>query len=82
MMLYAVETLRANGKFLFDRAYVHLFDAVDDAEEGAPDDACCEENVSDDDYLGPCPGGCADRTPRIVLLEVTRSDTPAEGNSP
>ncbi len=74
MKLYAVETLRANGIVLFDAAYVHLFDAVDDAEKVPPEDACCPENTSDDDYIGECPGGCLIHTPCITVLEAFKAE--------
>ena len=73
MKLYVVETLRANGEFMADHGHFALFDAIDEAYDKDPSDMCCSSNTPDDDFMGPCPGGCEKRTPRIVEYEACRS---------
>lgn len=72
--LFVVETIRANGyDVLSEHGHFHLFDAVDEANEIPKEDRCCDLNdVIDDDFKGPCPGGCAVRSPRIVTFSAKR----------
>lgn len=73
MKLYVVETLRANGEFMADHGHFALHDALDEAYDMHEDDLCCVFNTPDDDYMGPCPGGCEKRSPRVVEYEACRS---------
>lgn len=70
--LWVVETLRANGMMLSDGGHFQLWDAIDEIYEYCEDDRCCDKNTSDDRFLGPCPGGCETRTPRIVEYVAER----------
>lgn len=72
VMLWVVESRRADGTMRFDNAYTHLFNAVDHANEWHEEDKCCPANELDDDFDSPCPGGCEVRSPRIVRYLAMR----------
>jgi hypothetical protein len=73
VILWVVETERASGEVLpSEQGHFDLWDAVNEADSMHESDKCCQQNTSDDDYIGPCPGGCETRSPRIVEYRAER----------
>lgn len=70
--LWVVEYLRANGEIFGDGGHFSLWNAIDEVYECCEDDKCCNQNTSEDKFLGPCPGGCETRSPRIVEFVAER----------
>lgn len=73
MILWVVETVRADGSVLpSEQGHFDLWDAIDEAASMRPEDMCCAKNTEDDDFTGPCPGGCETRSPRVVEYRAER----------
>lgn len=73
MILWVVETVRANGEILpSETGHFELSDAVNEADSMFISDMCCSQNTNDDDFIGSCPGGCETRSPQVVEYRVER----------